>query len=87
MKFLTQLFTVTTLLSSIQALAHDPSLHKEKAVKPDCAAMQGMDHSKMDVNDPVLKAMRKKCGEHMQHDKHIGHEGDHHDHSDKNDPQ
>ncbi|WP_420466293.1 hypothetical protein [Panacagrimonas sp.] len=48
------------------AFAHDPAEHaKEAAAKnaaPDCAAMKNMDHSKMDANDPVMKAMMAKCG-------------------------
>lgn len=43
------------------AFAHDPAEHaKEAAAKagPNCAAM---DHSKMDMNDPVAKAMMAKC--------------------------
>ena len=51
--------------------AHDPAEHaKEAAAKnaaPDCAAMNDMDHSKMDMNDPVMKAMMAKCGG-MNHD-------------------
>ncbi len=46
---------------TVSAQAHDPSMHKEKAEKPDCAAMENMDHSKMDANDPVMQAMMKKC--------------------------
>jgi uncharacterized protein involved in copper resistance len=46
--------------------AHDPAEHaKEAAARnaaPDCAAMKDMDHSKMDPNDPVMKAMMAKCG-------------------------
>ncbi|SEQ17852.1 hypothetical protein SAMN04488038_104192 [Solimonas aquatica] len=53
------------------ASAHDPAEHaKEAAAKnaaPDCAAMNNMDSSKMDMNDPVMKAMMAKCGG-MNHD-------------------
>jgi uncharacterized protein involved in copper resistance len=46
--------------------AHDPAEHaKEAAARnaaPDCAAMNDMDHSKMDMNDPVMQAMMAKCG-------------------------
>lgn len=53
------------------AIAHDPAEHaKEAAAKnapPDCAAMKNMDHSKMDMNDPVMKAMMAKCGAAMDH--------------------
>ncbi|MES2883730.1 MAG: hypothetical protein V4709_02930 [Pseudomonadota bacterium] len=54
------------LLSITQsALAHDPAEHAKDAeiakAGPDCAAMKTMDHSKMDVNDPVMKAMMIRC--------------------------
>lgn len=46
--------------------AHDPKEHAKEAAAtkagPDCAAMKDMDHSKMDPNDPVMKAMMAKCG-------------------------
>lgn len=51
------------------AHAHDPSQHKEKSEKPDCAAFEKMDHSKMDPNDPVMQAMMKKCQD-TTHDHH-----------------
>ncbi len=48
------------------AYAHDPAEHAREAAArnaaPDCAAMKDMDHTKMDPNDPVTKAMRVKCG-------------------------
>jgi len=57
--------TTYVLLASFfamsSALAHDPSLHSKKAEKPKCEAMKKMDHSKMDMNDPVMMAMMKKC--------------------------
>lgn len=47
------------------AFAHDPAEHEKEAAAakagPDCAAMKSMDHSKMDMNDPVMKAMMSKC--------------------------
>ncbi len=53
------------------AIAHDPAEHaKEAAAKnapPDCAEMKNMDRSKMDMNDPVMKAMMAKCGAAMDH--------------------
>ena len=37
-------------------------LHKkENAEKPKCEAMKNMDHSKMDMNDPITQAMMKQC--------------------------
>lgn len=45
--------------------AHDPAEHAKEAAAanagPDCAAMQNMDHSKMDMKDPVMMAMMAKC--------------------------
>ncbi len=42
-------------------LAQDQSGHGHGHAKPDCAAMKTMDHSKMDMNDPAMLAMMKKC--------------------------
>lgn len=50
------LIPIITLSTS--ANAHDPSLHAKKAEKADCSKM---DHSKMDMKDPVAIAMMKKC--------------------------
>lgn len=66
-------FSALLLGATVQlAQAHDPAEHaKEAAAKnaaPDCAAMKRMDHSKMDPNDPVTKAMMAKCGDAMKHD-------------------
>jgi hypothetical protein len=47
---------------SLSAFAHDPSLHHKKtAATPDCAQMNAADMSKMDPNDPVMKALHAKC--------------------------
>lgn len=54
----TRLLALPLLLVTLSAVAHDPSEHAEKNVKPDCAAM---DHDGMDSNDPVMQAMMKKC--------------------------
>lgn len=47
------------------AFAHDPAEHAKEAADakkgPNCAAMKNMDHSKMDPNDPVMKAMMARC--------------------------
>jgi len=50
--------TVISVGISTTANAHDPSLHVKKAEKADCSKM---DHSKMDMKDPVAMAMMKKC--------------------------
>lgn len=43
------------------AQAHDPSEHTTKTEKPKCEAMKNMDRSKMDMKDPVMLALMKKC--------------------------
>lgn len=57
--------TIYLLLASTfviaSAQAHEPSEHMKKSEKPKCEAMENMDHSKMDANDPIMKAMMKKC--------------------------
>lgn len=60
MKTLTKiaLIIIPTITLSMTAAAHDPSMHAKKAEKADCSKM---DHSKMDMKDPVAVAMMKKC--------------------------
>lgn len=60
MKIVTKLALVLipTITFSVTAVAHDPSMHIKKGEKADCSQM---DHSKMDMNDPVVIAMMKKC--------------------------
>ena len=60
MKTLTKiaLVLIPTITLSMTATAHDPKLHVKKAEKADCSKM---DHSKMDMKDPVAIAMMKKC--------------------------
>ena len=60
-KFLTLSIAISTLAFTLSAQAHDPKEHMNNAEKPDCAAMENMDHSKMDMNDPVMQAMMKQC--------------------------
>jgi hypothetical protein len=64
------LTALTILTSSIllasNVYAHAPELHKEmhkkkNAEKPKCEAMKDMDHSTMDINDPITQAMMKQC--------------------------
>jgi len=52
------LVLIPTISLSMAATAHDPSMHVKKAEKADCSKM---DHSKMDMTDPVAIAMMKKC--------------------------
>ncbi len=60
MKTLTKiaLILVPAITLSVTVAAHDPSMHAKKAEKADCSKM---DHSKMDMKDPVAVAMMKKC--------------------------
>ena len=64
------------LLMIAPVFAHDPAEHTKTVEAPDCAAMKKMDHSKMDMNDPVMQAMMKKCSpahaEHKEGDQHQG---------------
>lgn len=60
-KFITLSIAISTLAFTLSAQAHDPKEHMNNAEKPDCAAMENMDHSKMDMNDPVMQAMMKQC--------------------------
>ncbi len=54
---------------TMPALAHDPKMHQQEGAAPaDCSKMKDMDMSKMDMNDPVMKAMHEKCKAAMGHD-------------------
>ena len=60
------------------AFAHDPAEHAREAAEAkkgaNCAAMKNMDMSKMNPNDPVMKAIMAKCAQHADgHDAHTGH--------------
>jgi hypothetical protein len=68
MKTLTKLALVLlpTITLSMTATAHDPAMHVKKAEKADCSKM---DHSKMDMKDPVAIAMMKKCMKQAEADK------------------
>ena len=52
------LVLIPTITLSLTATAHDPEMHAQKPMKADCSKM---DHSKMDMKDPVAIAMMKKC--------------------------
>ena len=52
---------VSSVLMAAPGFAHDPAEHAKTAEAPDCEAMKKMDHSKMDMKDPVMQAMMKKC--------------------------
>jgi hypothetical protein len=57
---------MAALTVSLSVQAHDPSEHKANGQKPDCAAMNAIDHSKVNPNDPVLLAMMRKCKDSME---------------------
>lgn len=67
------------MLAAHVSYAHDPAEHMKKNEKPKCAAM---DHSKMDMNDPVAEAMRKQCS---KDDQSIKKESSHDMHTDMQD--
>jgi hypothetical protein len=56
------------LLLSVFVNAHDPSEHMKDSQAPDCTAIQNMDQSKTDMNDPLVQAMMQKCAKHMHGD-------------------
>ncbi len=60
------LVLIPAITLSLTANAHDPSMHVKKAKKADCSKM---DHSKMDMKDPVAIAMMKKCMKQAEADK------------------
>lgn len=59
-------------LYAVPSFAHDAKEHaaEAQAAKPNCAAIKNMDPSKMDMNDPVMAALHKKC---MSATAHAGH--------------
>ncbi|MGC1508722.1 hypothetical protein, partial [Ketobacter sp.] len=61
MKLTPPILLITLFTTVTSAQAHDPKEHMKDAEKPDCSAMKDMDHSKMDMDDPVMQAMMKKC--------------------------
>ena len=63
----------TALLVSMLAAAHDPKEHAKESEAPDCQTFASMDHAKMDMNGPVMQAMRAKCKEAMAEDHSEGH--------------
>lgn len=74
--FLQLLVVMCGLFLFSNTYAHAPELHKkEGAEKPQCAALQKMDRSKLDKNDPVMQAMMKQCQDWL-HDDHEEEESD-----------
>lgn len=64
----TYFLAFSALLLTLPTQAHDPKEHMKEAQAPDCAPMKEMDHSKMDMQDPVMQAMMQKCMKTMHHD-------------------
>lgn len=64
--------TAIALVVSTSAMAHDPKLHAKKdqmnceKMKKHMDMMQKMDHSKMDMKDPAMKAMMANMGKMKQ---------------------
>ena len=66
-KLLSPVLVLAALGVTFSAQAHDPKEHMKDAENPNCAAMKDMDHSKMDMSDPVMQAMMKQCMKDMHH--------------------
>ncbi len=64
--------TAIALVVSTSAMAHDPKLHAKEdqmnceKMKKHMDMMQKMDHSKMDMSDPAMKAMMANMGKMKQ---------------------
>ena len=62
-KFKSIAITTIALVISTSAMAHDPKMHAQKdqmnceKMAKHMQMMEKMDHSKMDMNDPAMKAM------------------------------
>jgi hypothetical protein len=67
-KSLLWLAVFPALVLTLPVQAHDPAEHMKVEERPDCTAMRGMDHSKMDMDDPVVQAMMQKCMDEMHQD-------------------
>lgn len=67
LNLLSPFLVLAALGVAFSAQAHDPKEHMKDAETPNCTAMKDMDHSKMDMNDPVMQAMMKKCMKDMHH--------------------
>ena len=64
--------TAIALVVSTSAMAHDPKLHAKEdqmnceKMKKHMDMMGKMDHSKMDMSDPAMKAMMDNMGKMKQ---------------------
>ncbi len=82
-KVIVKVIALSAMAIAFTAQAHDPKEHMKDAQAPDCAAMKDMDHSKMDMDDPVTQAIMKKCMQDMHHDSSENHQHSDDHHSDK----
>lgn len=71
---------IAAIFLALSAQAHEPGEHMKDAEQPDCAAMKVMDHSKMDMDDPVMQAMMQRCMDEMHQDE-TGSDASHADHA------
>ncbi|VXB15859.1 conserved exported hypothetical protein [Enhydrobacter sp. 8BJ] len=64
--------TAIALVVSTSAMAHDPKMHAKEdqmnceKMQKHMQMMQKMDHSKMDMSDPAMKAMMANMGKMKQ---------------------
>jgi hypothetical protein len=77
-KAITFAIALSTLAFTLPAQAHDPSEHTKDAESPNCAAIKNMDHSKMDMKDPVVQAIMKQCMKDGHHDENAESDGNEH---------
>lgn len=62
--------SLTLAALSCSTLAHDPSTHEQKdATSPDCSSLKDKDASKMDMNDPLMRALHDQCKNATSHDR------------------
>lgn len=52
---------IPTMVLAFSAQAHEPAEHNKSVKGPDCGAMGKMNHASMDMKEPVMQAMMKKC--------------------------
>ena len=58
------IFAVNCFLLGTYSFAHEAHKHghaSNEEKKPNCDSIKHMDTSKIDMNDPVMKALMKKC--------------------------
>ena len=78
-RFSMALFIALTVLS-LPVTGHDPSLHrKQGAAAPDCTPVKDMDMSKVDMKDPLMRALYDKCKDQMKGDEMKHDDAGHHD--------